>query len=259
MKLAVAAVLALSVPSLLAQIAHGEDAYRLLVLDGYIVKWGATEFATPASITYAILDGETTASGVRNCQDVRGVESMLAHAGLSREVLETELDAAVADWEAVANVRFRQTADVDAADIVIGAQADPDGWAFADVRTAEPDSGGIVAITKGIVCLNPERAWGARGVASEAKQTFDLRYVLTHEIGHLLGLDHSSARGGLMSFHYDEKFREIGPGDIAGVVALYGRPEKRLELIPIASDEPSIRASEDGVLSPVKLAPPKKK
>src|SRR3546814_17194845 len=51
---------------------------------------------------------------------------------------------------------------------------------------------------------------------------YDLRYAIAHEAGHAIGLDHPSPSGQLMSFRYDELFRDLQPGDVAGVVALYG-------------------------------------
>jgi hypothetical protein len=36
-------------------------------------------------------------------------------------------------WEAVANIGFREAADPATADILIGAQLEPEGWAFANV------------------------------------------------------------------------------------------------------------------------------
>jgi len=60
----------------------------------------------------------------------------------------------------------------------------------------------------------------------------NLLQVMTHEIGHTLGLAHSDVPGAVMSPYFDgynEQFR-IGSDDILGIQALYG-PRTCLQLI----------------------------
>jgi hypothetical protein len=54
-------------------------------------------------------------------------------------------------------------------------------------------------------------------------KSYDLRYTIAHEIGHAIGLDHPAAGGQIMGYRYEEQFRDLQPGDIAGAVLLYGR------------------------------------
>jgi len=209
------------------------ESYRLLQLEGEPVKWGAPELGTGASLTYAIIAGDETYSGVRNCPDTGNIDALLSRAGLSREDFEADVALAFARWEKVANLSFCRIEDSDRADIVIGAQGQPRGLGYADIARDE-GTAALGSISKGLVCLNPELRWSAedgiadvlaenaRGGDALGHPLFDLAYTLTHEIGHLLGLDHPGARGTLMSFAYDSRVRDLQPGDVAGVIALYG-------------------------------------
>ncbi|RXF69716.1 matrixin family metalloprotease [Arcticibacter tournemirensis] len=53
-------------------------------------------------------------------------------------------------------------------------------------------------------------------------QPIDLMTVAAHEIGHLLGLDHTSVNGSLMEAIYTGSHRFLGSDDIAGIQSLYG-------------------------------------
>jgi hypothetical protein len=52
---------------------------------------------------------------------------------------------------------------------------------------------------------------------------FDLETVALHEIGHLLGLDHSTVAGAVMFPTYAGQRRNLAQDDVAGIRALYGR------------------------------------
>lgn len=57
---------------------------------------------------------------------------------------------------------------------------------------------------------------------------FDLRGVLTHELGHFFGLDHSDVESATMTARIDPggcELRTLDPDDIAGFCATYDRPE----------------------------------
>ncbi|MHC4174808.1 MAG: matrixin family metalloprotease [Planctomycetota bacterium] len=53
---------------------------------------------------------------------------------------------------------------------------------------------------------------------------YDFYTVALHELGHSLGLDHSSVLGSVMWPNYGGALRTLTPDDIAGVQALYGIP-----------------------------------
>lgn len=48
--------------------------------------------------------------------------------------------------------------------------------------------------------------------------------VALHEIGHLLGLDHSQDQNAIMYAYYAENRNDLQPDDIAGIRSLYGAP-----------------------------------
>jgi hypothetical protein len=179
------------------------------------------------SLTYAVLHAPSTLSGTHNCRKLTRIDGLLAHSRVTQHAFDRELSAALGLWEAAANVRFRRLASVSSADIVISAEAVPDGVAYADVTLASSGGGVVAPIAKGIVCLNPGVYWTAGKAGSAVLPNanfgvYELRYTLAHEIGHVLGLDHPGPAGELMSFAYDRDIDRLQAGDIAGIVALYG-------------------------------------
>jgi len=212
--------------------------YVELVLDGHPVKWGAAVAGTGAIVTYAVADAAMTFPGARNCPAITGLDPLLARNHVSRAAFDAELDHAFSAWNEVANIRFERS-DAARADIVIGAEATPTGRAFTNVdyqATADLTKGPR-AIRQSLICLNPLTGWkiGFDGNLN----VYDLRYALTHEIGHAIGLNHPGRAGELMDFRYREAFRTPQPGDIAGAVALYGPNPSLASVVPVATILPA--------------------
>ncbi|HLJ52684.1 MAG TPA: matrixin family metalloprotease [Rhizomicrobium sp.] len=208
--------------------ARADDAFRLLQIDGHVVKWGAPVLGQGATVTYAVIDGPSEIAGNVNCLRIKGIATLLAGSRVTRLSFERELSAALAMWQAAANIRFAPARRALTANIVFAAEAMPDGIAYADVALATGQRD-VKSLKRGIVCLNPQIHWRAArksqtGAADASAAAVDLRYTLAHEIGHVLGLDHPGPEGELMSFEYgSHNIDSLRPGDIAGIATLYGR------------------------------------
>lgn len=214
-----AALLAASLLPLALPAHSSEGGYRLLELDGDQVKWGETRLGEGASISYAFAGSAMQFETARNCREIAPIESLTGD-HLTMETLASEAAAAFRVWERAANLSFHEVSDARDADIILGAQGEPRGRAFADVSHAPDSDSGLGAIEQSLVCMNPEHQWKVGFDGDE--EVYDIRYTLIHEIGHAIGLDHPGASGQVMAFSYTEAFDNLQPGDLRGVRLLYG-------------------------------------
>lgn len=229
-----------------AAMAAAAPAYRLLTLDGAYLKWGKPALGTGAVITYSLAARLMSFDKATNCRRMAPFSKVFLHSHITRRQALTELKAAFATWQAVADVKFVPATPGAAADIIIGAEAVPLGRAFTNVAYERDDehrpgtdkaltslrpvdliapvknetSAPAHSIAQSLICLNPDEPWKV-GFDGNL-HAYDLRYAFIHEIGHSIGLDHPGAHGEIMSFKYLELFRTPQAGDIAGVVRLYG-------------------------------------
>jgi hypothetical protein len=201
---------------------RADSEFRLLVLDGSQVRWALPQGRDRTIVTYAFLSQPAEFKGVRNCSKMLPPAAALDRSNVNRSAFRHEVRAAFDMWEAAANIAFRETANVDDAGILIGAEAEPRGRAFTNVTPHGSAGTGVSGISQSLICLNPETRWkiGFDGNL----EVYDLRYTIAHEIGHAIGLDHPSAEGQLMSYRYVERERGLRPGDAAGAAQLYGLP-----------------------------------
>lgn len=210
---------ALLVVAFAKPVAAADEDWRTLVIDGKAVHWPYAGTGI-APLRYALAGGIRTDNGATNCASIGPFVRLGAKSGLATDQIRAAAALAFARWAQVSSLRFVEVADEASADIVIGEQTEPTGYAFTNVDLGRVLPDGARAITHSQICLNPERPWkiGFDGNLT----TFDLVHTLTHEIGHAIGLDHPGARGHVMSFRYDEAHVALTAGDISGVVALYG-------------------------------------
>jgi hypothetical protein len=202
--------------------AQDVNLFKILKLDGHQVRWQASADGSPRVVTYRVVAETAQFPGARNCRKLAPLDGLIQSSGLTHAAVTEELRAAFAMWEAAAHITFREAPEGTPADILIGAQVEPEGWAFADVfyDSASPEA--IKPISRALVCLNPLRRWKV-GFDGDLK-VYDLRYTLAHEIGHAIGLDHPNGGSQVMGYRYDEQFRTLQPGDVHGAALLYGAP-----------------------------------
>jgi hypothetical protein len=226
--------------------AQDAEAFRVLKLDGHQVRWQPPPGGGPRVVTYRLVTETMPVPAARNCRGLTGLDGLAAGSGLEMPAIRQEVVAALAMWEAAANIVFKEAPEGSAADILIGAQTEPDGWAFADVFYETGSAEAVKPITQALVCLNPAKPWKV-GFDGDLK-TYDVRYTLAHEIGHAIGLDHPAGGNQIMNYRYEERFRALQPGDIRGALALYGAPSSPALVV---ASEP-----ERGGAATTALAPP---
>lgn len=194
--------------------------YRLLVLDSQPVKWGEPRFGAGAALTYSFVRKHTEFSDAINCRAMVPVAEMMRRSGIGVQAFHAEIREAFRIWEQAADLRFTYVEDPAQADILIGAQAQPRGIAFANVWHKLAAEGTFDAITRASICFNPALVW-ERTLDGDVG-TPSLRHVTSHEIGHAIGLDHPGRTGQLMGYRYREVMIGLQPGDVTGAVKLYG-------------------------------------
>ena len=212
--------------ALFVSVGRASDQFLLLRLDGVHVKWGAPRLGTPALVRYAFATGVTAVPGAINCEVMVPLEALLEASHINRARFRQEVAIAFAMWQDAADIGFVEVSDPTSADILIGAQGNPRGFAFTNVDDERAHSGASVRrIEKSLICLNPNKRWkiGFDG----NMDVYDIRYAIAHRLPMRSGMRSASIirspNGQLMSFRYGEDFRTLRPGDVSDAVALYGR------------------------------------
>ncbi len=220
---------------------------RLLVLEGSWVKWGEPRWGAGAIVTYGFAQTAVKTPTARNCASLVPFEEVVKRTGLADSRLRDEAEAAFSAWSRITGLTFVEAPDPNKANILIGAQGNPSGWAFTNIelasgpfaqapatergfastpetRAGEAEPHSIRSISQALICFNPLAKWkiGFDGNLN----AYDVRYTFMHEIGHAIGLDHPGVAGALMDFRYDEKLKGPTPSDRDAAQALYGPDER---------------------------------
>lgn len=163
------------------------------------------------TLTYAFIVGTADLPGAQEKQAVR---------------------SAFATWQREISIDFQEVGPQNNPNFTIGWSVGEhgDGSPFDGVGNTlahafyPPPCGGTHS---GKLHFDDAEAWALAHAAGQ----FDTETVALHEIGHLLGLAHSSVAGSVMFPTYGGQRRVLSQDDIDGIRSLYGRRGRTLELL----------------------------
>ena len=189
------------------------------------MHWQLTAQGQPMAVSYSVVAQDMAFAGARNCRKMTPLDGLMSASRIAPETARAEIAAAFAMWEAVASISFREAESPERAEILIGAQLEPEGWAFADVFYDASSREPVKPISRSLICLNPSAAMEGRLRRRPAALRHPLHARPRDRPRHRprpsdgRRPDHGlPLRGG---------FRELQAGDIAGVVQLYGKRRTR--------------------------------
>lgn len=181
-------------------------------------KWGPLGMGTGASVTWSLMPTGTSCIAESAACTVSHLSTFMPagyHAAIT---------SAFAAWSAVADITFTEVLDNGLAFNAGGAVGDLrvgghtfDGLGGVLAHGFFPPVNGTSAA--GDIHFDIADTWEI-GFAGTG---FDIFTVMAHEIGHAIGLDHTSVPLSLMNPFYSEAFVGLQADDIAGGVFIYGR------------------------------------
>ena len=145
---------------------------------------------------------------------------------------QSAIEQALQQWSAVSGLTFTQVPDsatqAGAADIRIGFGAlDPSSTGSIGDTNIRYDSSGNLLPDAVVRLEDPSETalvQGSDGAYTYAGTSSELEQVALHEIGHALGLGHSTDSSAIMYPSAGPSNRSLDQSDIAGIQSLYGAP-----------------------------------
>ena len=194
---------------------------RLEELEDRFLLYATTgnQWAKPNLITISFMPDGTSLGGVPS-----NLQATL-NAHFATAAWQAQIEDAAAVWEKVANVNFSLVTDNGSPLGVAGNQQDDPR--FGDIRIGgyamsssilafaylpPPANGGTDA---GDIFFNTAQPWQINGT------TYDLMTVAIHELGHALGMGHSSDTAAAMYPAYITTKEAVDADDISGIQSIY--------------------------------------
>jgi hypothetical protein len=175
---------------------------------------------------------------------------------LSREGFKSAATQACQMWMDVCGIRLHYVDNPRAANITMGIQSQGPGGVLADSEIPGPGTTSQTQLKQRydtmdeyVVAENPP------------PNKIDLVRVIAHEVGHILGEGHLSS-GNLLAPTYSTRIRGPQTGDIASMVARYGRrttelpppsppPGEYREILAVLEKGGAVFVRKNGVISPL--------
>src|SRR5262245_60951160 len=132
--------------------AHDTASFNLLKLAGNNVRWQTPANGQALIVNYMLVHDEVESASARNCRKMISLDHLMASSKLTPFAVHEEIAAAFQMWQAAANISFRETSAGERANIFIGAQVEPEGWAFADVSYDMASLEYVKPISRSLIC-----------------------------------------------------------------------------------------------------------